>query len=225
MIRLQHVCKQYQGGRTALNQVSFHLNRGEMAFLSGHSGAGKSSLLKLLLRIEPVTRGEITINGAPIGLLSHKGVMLMRRNIGMVFQNPHLLDDRTVFDNVAIPLHIAGYRRQEIRRRTQAALHKVGLLNTQNMLPSFLSVGERQRVGIARAVVNRPSILLADEPTGNLDPQLSQEILRIFSEFNALGTTVIVATHDLTLLPATAHRIIALQHGQIIGNIHETTTA
>lgn len=224
MIQLNGVTKTYRNGRTALNKVSFQLNRGEMAFLTGHSGAGKSTLLKLILRVEPVTHGEIIINGAPIGGLSTKGVMLMRRNIGMVFQNPHLLPDRTVFDNVALPLLINGYRYSELRSRTQAALSKVGLLKTQHMWPEQLSVGERQRIGIARAVVNRPQILLADEPTGNLDPQLSQEILRIFSEFNAIGVTVMVATHDLTLLPTTPHRIIALQQGHLSGNIHETIT-
>ena len=217
MITLKKVSKQYPCGKSALHEVSFSLQRGEMAFLTGHSGAGKSTLLKLIMCMEPLSQGDMFINGAKMSQLSATDIMLMRRNIGMVFQNPHLLYDRSVFDNVALPLLIHGYHASDIKKRVAAALTKVGLEHTQQQKPSILSVGERQRIGIARAVVNRPPILLADEPTGNLDPQLSQEILRIFTEFNAIGTTVMVATHDLTLLPGTPHRIIALQHGKLVG--------
>ena len=218
MITLNQVSKQYPSGKSALHGVSLTLQRGEMAFLTGHSGAGKSTLLKLLMCIEPLSQGEITVNGTAVSQQSSGDIMRMRRNIGMVFQNPHLLYDRSVFDNVALPLIINGYHKADIKKRVAAALAKVGLQHTQQLKPGILSVGERQRIGIARAVVDRPPILLADEPTGNLDPQLSQEILRIFTEFNAIGTTVMVATHDLTLLPNTPHRIFALQHGKLIGD-------
>lgn len=225
MIHLQKVSKTYPGAKTALHPMSMRLGRGEMAFITGHSGAGKSTLLKLISGIEAVTRGHLFINGVDMQRQNSSGILMMRRSMGIVRQNPLLLHDRTVFDNVCLPLIMGGYRKHEISKRTEAALDKVGLLHTQKQFPAQLSAGEQQRVSIARAVVNRPRILLADEPTGNLDPQLSQEILRIFSEFNAVGTTVLVATHDLTLIPRTPHRIIALQHGQLIGHFHESLSA
>jgi cell division transport system ATP-binding protein len=225
MIHLQNISKTYPNAKTALQPMSLRFARGEMAFVTGHSGAGKSTLLNLIIGAEPATRGHIFINGEDMRKQNQNGILMMRRNMGIVKQNPMLLKDRTVYENVSLPLIINGFRHHEIRKRTEAALDKVGLLHTQNNFPAQLSAGEQQRVSIARAVVNRPQILLADEPTGNLDPQLSQEILRIFTEFNAVGTTVVVVTHDLTLIPQTPHRIIALHQGQLIGKFHEQTIA
>lgn len=186
-----------------------------MAFLTGHSGAGKTTLLKLIMMIEPLTRGKILINHQNLAHLSEKRRPYWRRHIGMIFQNPQLLNDRSVFDNVSIPLIIAGFRHTEIRRRVQAALDKVGLLNKEKLLPLALSIGERQRIGIARAIVNKPPILLADEPTGNLDPSLSHDIMRLFEAFNAVGVTVFIATHDLALVASLNHRIVTLNNGEL----------
>jgi cell division transport system ATP-binding protein len=216
MIQFMNVCKSYNG-KAALNDISFELAEGEMAFLTGHSGAGKTTLLKLILLIEQASRGQVIINNQSVSRLAKKHVAQLRRDIGMIFQNPQLLPRHTVFENVALPLIIAGYRRAEIQKRVRAALDKVNLLEKEALFPQVLSTGEQQRVGIARAVVNKPSILLADEPTGNLDPALSMEIIRLLEAFNAVGVTVLIATHDLALIAPMNHRFMILKQGQLIG--------
>lgn len=200
MIRFQQVSKAYRGGRQALQKVDFHLRLGEMAFVGGHSGAGKSTLLKLICAIERPTDGRIHFNGHDITRIPNPDIPFLRRNIGIVFQEHRLLMDRSVFDNVALPMRIESISENEIKRRVSAALDKTGLLDKTRCLPSQLSGGEQQRVGIARAVVNRPTLLLADEPTGNLDPDLSNRILRLFEEFNRAGVTILLATHDINLV-------------------------
>ncbi|WP_104037800.1 cell division ATP-binding protein FtsE [Vibrio jasicida] len=200
MIKFQQVSKAYRGGRQALQKVDFHLRRGEMAFLGGHSGAGKSTLLKLICAIERPTDGKIHFNGHDITRISNKDIPFLRRNIGIVFQDHRLLMDRSVFDNVALPMRIESISENEIKRRVSAALDKTSLLDKARCLPSQLSGGEQQRVGIARAVVNRPTLLVADEPTGNLDPELSNRVLRLFEEFNRAGVTILLATHDIGLV-------------------------
>ena len=216
MIELQNVTKRYPGNRDALTQLDLVLERGEMAFLTGPSGAGKSTLLKLIAAIERPTRGRILINQKNITHIPKRKIPNLRRFMGIVFQDHHLLYDRSVFDNVSLPLQIAGYTRAEISRRVRAALDKVALLNKEKAMPITLSGGEQQRVGIARAVVHKPAILLADEPTGNLDPGLSAEIMQLFSEFNQVGVTVLIASHDLDLISRLGRRIIRLQGGQRI---------
>lgn len=216
MIELQNVTKRYPGNRDALTQLDLVLERGEMAFLTGPSGAGKSTLLKLIAAIERPTRGRILINQKNITHIPKRKIPNLRRFMGIVFQDHHLLYDRSVFDNVSLPLQIAGYTRAEISRRVRAALDKVALLNKEKAMPITLSGGEQQRVGIARAVVHKPAILLADEPTGNLDPGLSAEIMQLFSEFNQVGVTVLIASHDLDLISRLGRRIICLQGGQRI---------
>ncbi|MBV1881053.1 MAG: cell division ATP-binding protein FtsE [Pseudomonadales bacterium] len=215
MIHFDNVIKRYSNGHEALSQVSFELKRGEMTFLTGHSGAGKSTLLKLVTLIERPSSGVIVINDQNIGQIHRRKIAYHRRRIGMVFQNHHLLFDRTVYDNVALPLIISGYRPKDMGRRVRAALDKVGLLDKEKLNPIVLSGGEQQRVGIARAVVNKPLILLADEPTGNLDPQLSAEIMGLFQQFSQVGVTVLVATHDLSLIARYPHRLLALEQGQL----------
>lgn len=200
MIKFQQVSKAYRGGRQALQKVDFHLKRGEMAFLGGHSGAGKSTLLKLICAIERPTDGRVWFNDHDITRIPAKDIPFLRRNIGIVFQDHRLLMDRSIFDNVALPMRIESISENEIKRRVSAALDKTGLLDKARCFPSQLSGGEQQRVGIARAVVNRPTLLLADEPTGNLDPELSNRVLRLFEEFNRAGVTIILATHDIGLV-------------------------
>ncbi|PMH45477.1 cell division ATP-binding protein FtsE [Vibrio sp. 10N.286.49.B3] len=200
MIKFQQVSKAYRGGRQALQKVDFHLRRGEMAFLGGHSGAGKSTLLKLICAIERPTDGRISFNDHDITRLPAKEIPFLRRNIGIVFQDHRLLMDRSVFDNVALPMRIESIAENDIKNRVNAALDKTGLLDKARCLPSQLSGGEQQRVGIARAVVNRPTVLLADEPTGNLDPELSTRVLALLEEFNRAGVTIILATHDVGLM-------------------------
>lgn len=200
MIKFQQVSKAYRGGRQALQKVDFHLKRGEMAFLGGHSGAGKSTLLKLICAIERPTDGRVWFNDHDITRIPAKDIPFLRRNIGIVFQDHRLLMDRSIFDNVALPMRIESISENEIKRRVSAALDKTGLLDKARCLPSQLSGGEQQRVGIARAVVNRPTLLLADEPTGNLDLELSNRVLRLFEEFNRAGVTIILATHDIGLV-------------------------
>ena len=214
MIRFEQVSKAYLGGRQALQGVTFHLQPGEMAFLTGHSGAGKSTLLKLICGIERPSAGKIFFSR-----LKSREVPFLRRQIGMIFQDHHLLMDRTVYDNVAIPLIIAGASGDDIRRRVSAALDKVGLLDKAKNFPIQLSGGEQQRVGIARAVVNKPAVLLADEPTGNLDEALSEGILRLFEEFNRVGVTVLMATHDLGLISSRPYRVLTLSDGHLHGGI------
>lgn len=220
MIRFHNVSKRYAGGHEALCDVSFQLNHGEMAFLTGRSGAGKSTLLKLIALIERATRGQTLLNNVNLSTVQNRKIPYIRRQIGIVFQEHKLLNDRTVFDNVALPLVIAGFRHQEIGRRVRAALDKVGLLGKERQFPITLSGGEQQRVGIARAVVNKPPLLLADEPTGNLDPDLSWDIMTLFDQFNQVGVTVLIASHDLELIRRSNHRIIALDQGRIASSAH-----
>lgn len=218
MIRFANVSKRYPGGYEALSDVSLHVAPGEMAFLTGHSGAGKSTLLKLIALIERPTNGQVIINGQNFAKVGRRRIPYVRRDIGIIFQDHRLLFDRTVFDNVALPLIIAGHGHQEIGRRVRAALDKVGLLSKEKMYPITLSGGEQQRVGIARAVVNKPPLLLADEPTGNLDPDLSREIMGLFEEFNRVGVSVLIASHDLELIRRLGHRVLRLDHGRLLGD-------
>lgn len=216
MISFDRVSKRYEEGHDALREVSVDIARDELVFLTGHSGAGKSTLLRLIMLMDRPTRGRVVIDGRDLSTVKPRGVPRHRRDIGVVFQNHQLLFDRSVFDNVALPLVIAGYDYREIGRRVRAALDKVGLLARERALPMTLSGGEQQRVGIARAVVGRPRILLADEPTGNLDPALSAEIMTLFEEFNQVGVTVLIASHDLTLISRLHHRIITLREGRLV---------
>lgn len=218
MIRFEHVSKVYSGGKPALQNISFALEQGEMAFLTGHSGAGKSTLMRLICGLERANDGRIMLNGYDISRLKSQQMPFLRREIGMIFQNHQLLMDHTVFDNIAIPLIILGKPTEEIRRRVSAALDKVGLIDKMKFYPIQLSGGEQQRVGIARAIVNRPMILLADEPTGNLDDKLSKDILKLFEEFNQTGVTVLMATHNMALIRRKHHRILNLNQGRLAGD-------
>lgn len=218
MIKFDEVSKRYPGGHEALKQVSFELTRGEMAFLTGRSGAGKSTLLKLIMRSEELNQGQILVGGRNINRMPTREVPFHRRRIGVVFQDHQLLFDRSVFDNVLLPLQIEGYEKHEAARRVRAALDKVGLLDKEKLNPLTLSGGEQQRVGIARAVVNRPQILLADEPTGNLDPELAAEIMVIFEQFNRIGVSMLIASHDLSLITRLKHRILTLDQGRLISD-------
>ena len=215
MISLSHVSKRYPGGREALREVGFTIDSGELAFITGHSGAGKTTLLKLLVAIERPTAGTIIVNGQNVGTLKARAVPFLRRKFGLIFQDHKLLFDRTAFDNVALPLDIAGYGAKDAARRVRAALDKVGLLKYEKALPITLSGGEQQRLCIARAIVHRPAILLADEPTGNLDADYATEIGELFRSFNQVGVTVIVATHDQALLARLTPRVIALRNGTL----------
>ncbi|HLT13418.1 MAG TPA: cell division ATP-binding protein FtsE [Marinobacter sp.] len=216
MIEFRQVTKRYDSDHTALRQVNFHLDRGELAFLTGHSGAGKSTLLKLIMVMERPTAGEVVVGGQRLNSLPKRQIPYIRRHIGVVFQNHQLLFDRTVFDNVAMPLEVMGASPRDIGRRVRAALDKVGLLSKEKMNPMQLSGGEQQRVGIARAVVNKPPVLLADEPTGNLDPELSADIMQLFTEFSQVGVTVLIATHDIALINEMGRRRLTLDHGELI---------
>jgi len=216
VITFDRVTKSYPEGHDALREVSFDIQAEEMVFLTGHSGAGKSTLLKLIMLIERPSRGQVIVNGRNLKGMSARKTPQLRRDIGVVFQNHQLLHDRSIFDNVALPLLIAGYQHREIGRRVRAALDKVGLLAREKNMPVTLSGGEQQRVGIARAVVNKPRLLLADEPTGNLDPGLSAEIMQLFEQFNQVGVTVLVASHDLALISRMQHRIMTLRGGRLI---------
>lgn len=216
MIRFDRVSKRYEEGHDALREISFEIGRDELVFLTGHSGAGKSTLLRLIMLMERPSRGQVFVNGQNLTALGSRAIPGHRRNIGVVFQNHQLLFDRSVFDNVALPMIISGYDHREVSRRVRAALDKVGLLERERALPVTLSGGEQQRVGIARAVVGRPSILLADEPTGNLDPALSAEIMGLFEEFSRVGVTVLIASHDLALISRLHHRIITLREGRLV---------
>jgi cell division transport system ATP-binding protein len=216
MIQFDKVSKRYSTGHEALTGLSFELNAGEMAFLIGHSGAGKSTLLKLIMLMERPTRGQLLINGKNLNRLHRSQIPYYRRNVGVVFQNHQLLFDRTAFDNVALPLLVSGYQPREVGRRVRAALDKVGLLDKEKLNPIALSGGEQQRLGIARAVVHKPRILLADEPTGNLDPDLSAEIMNLFRQFCEVGVTVLIATHDVDLISSMGMRQLQLQQGKLI---------
>jgi cell division transport system ATP-binding protein len=217
MISFDRVSKRYEEGHDALREISLDIDRNELVFLTGHSGAGKSTLLRLIMLMDRPSRGQVTIDGRNLATVRARGIPQHRRSIGVVFQNHQLLFDRSVFDNVALPLVIAGYDYRDIGRRVRAALDKVGLLQRERALPITLSGGEQQRVGIARAVVGKPKILLADEPTGNLDPALSAEIMNLFEEFNQVGVTVLIASHDLALISRLRHRIITLRQGCLVG--------
>lgn len=215
MITLDRVGKRYTGGQQALANLSFSLERGEFAFITGHSGAGKSTLLKLILGIERPSGGRLIVNGADLGALTAKDLPAHRRQIGTVFQDHQLLNDRSVFDNVALPLEISGFDRRDSQRRVRAALDTVGLLSKEKLNPAALSGGEQQRVGIARAVVNTPKLILADEPTGNLDPALSAEIMEIFARFMSVGVTLLVASHDTALIESLGYRTLTLEQGKL----------
>jgi cell division transport system ATP-binding protein len=216
MIKFEEVSKTYPGGQQALTKVNFHIEQGEMAFLTGHSGAGKSTLLKLISLMERPNVGRVLINGHDLGQVKRKQIAYIRRDIGMIFQSHQLLMGKSVFDNVALPLIIEGHTRKTIVKRVDAALEMVGLRDKTKNLPITLSGGEQQRVGIARAVVNRPPLLLADEPTGNLDPKLSMEIIRLFEDFNSAGVSVFIATHDLGLIARMKYRTLTLKGGRMI---------
>lgn len=215
MICFDKVSKAYSGGKPALQNISFSLYPGEMAFLTGHSGAGKSTLLRLICALDRANGGKILLNGRDINQLKKQDLPFLRRQIGMIFQDHQLLMKHTVFDNVAIPLIILGRAKEEIRRRVYGALEKVGLSDKMMYFPIQLSGGEQQRVGIARAIVNKPIILLADEPTGNLDEKLSKDILNIFEELNQTGVTVLMATHNIGLIRHKHHRILNLHEGRL----------
>jgi cell division transport system ATP-binding protein len=215
VIQFDNLSKRYPGGFEALRNVSFKMDAGEMAFLTGHSGAGKSTLLKLLMLMERPTSGNLLINGKNLNRLSNSQIPMYRRQVGVVFQNHQLLLDRSVFDNVALPLQVTGYPASEVGRRVRAALDGVGLLDKEQQNPMALSGGEQQRVGIARAVVHKPRILLADEPTGNLDPELSTEIMALFRRFQSVGVTVLIATHDISLINRMQLRIMRLEDGEL----------
>ena len=218
MIEFHNVGKRYAGGHEALSDVSFEIARGEMVFLTGHSGAGKSTLLKLIALIERSSSGQVIVNDRNLNRLARRQIPYHRRSLGMIFQDSRLLQDRTVFDNFALPLVIVGeYDQREIGRRVRAALDKVGLLGKEKFYPVELSGGEQQRVGIARAVVHKPVLLVADEPTGNLDPALSREIMRLFEAFQQVGVTVLIASHDLDLIASLPHRVLTLDQGRMAG--------
>jgi cell division transport system ATP-binding protein len=215
MIRFDQVYKRYGNGREALADVSFLINEGEMAFLTGHSGAGKSSILKLIALIERPTRGQVFLANQNTSAVKANGIPQFRRQIGVVFQDHKLLHDRPVADNVALPLIIAGVPKREIDKRVRAALDQVGLLGKERTRPLELSAGEQQRVGIARSIVGKPKLLIADEPTGNLDPDLALEILRLFKRFNDVGVTVLIATHDVHLIDRFDARRIGFRDGRM----------
>jgi cell division transport system ATP-binding protein len=219
VIRFDQVSKRYDGGHEAISQLSFEVGDGEMAFVTGHSGAGKSTLLKLLALIERPSHGQIHLDSLNLSKVGRRGIPGLRRRIGMVFQDHRLLMDRSVFANVELPLVIGALAPAERAKRVRAALEKVGLLAYERQLPDTLSTGEQQRVGIARAIVARPSLLIADEPTGNLDPQLAVEIMGLFAEFQQVGTTVLVASHDLPLIKRMRKRVIVLDHGRLVADV------
>lgn len=216
MIRFNHVCKRYPERGDALSDVSFELAPGEMAFLTGHSGAGKSTLLRLIGLLERPTRGQVIVNGRNLATLGRGRIPYHRREVGMIFQDHRLLPDRSIFENVALPLVVTGLGHKEIGRRVRAALDQVGLLQRERALPVALSGGEQQRVGIARAIVARPPMVLADEPTGNLDPDLSREIFELFERFHAVGVTLLIATHDLARVSDRHHRTLTLSGGCLV---------
>ncbi len=216
MLRLDNVSKRYSEGGDALQNVTLRIQEGEMVFLSGHSGAGKSTLLKLIALIERCSRGQIVFAGRNLNRIPQRHIPWVRRRLGLIFQDYRLLLDRTVFDNVALPLVISGCSTREIGRRVRAALDKVGLLGKEKRYPMVLSGGEQQRVSIARAIVNKPPMILADEPTGNLDPELSREIMELFKQFNQVGVTMLIASHDLALISTLGTRMIRLDRGHLI---------
>jgi cell division transport system ATP-binding protein len=221
MIMFDRVSKRYPNGREALSSVTFEIHTGEMVFLTGRSGAGKSTVLKLIALLERPTRGTVLVAGKNTNTMKARHVPAFRRHIGVVFQDNKLLADRPVFDNVALPLIVASTPFKDIDKRVRAALDQVGLLGKERMSPMELSVGEQQRVGIARAVVSKPPLLIADEPTGNLDPDLALEIMRLFRRFQDVGVTVVVATHDVHVVREFGQREIVIENGQVHGNVSD----
>ncbi len=215
MLELNNVSKRYPGGRWALERISFTLRQGEMIYLTGHSGAGKTTLLKLISIIERLSQGQILLNGYDIKNITQSHIPFFRRQLGFVFQDPMLLTDRTVFNNVALPLVITGASHRDIKKKVHASLDKVGLLKKEHIFPNALSGGEQQRVGIARAIVNKPPLLLADEPTGNLDSGLAYEIMKVFQQLNNVGVTVIVATHNRNLIEKLPYKQLTLYQGKL----------
>ncbi|MDH5218885.1 MAG: cell division ATP-binding protein FtsE [Gammaproteobacteria bacterium] len=215
MIRFENVRKRYPGGHDALRGIDFELEQGELAFLIGHSGAGKSTLLKLIALLERPSGGTVLVNNRNLSRIPNSQIPFHRRQIGFIFQSPTLLYDRDVFHNVALPLLVAGYHPKDTARRVRAALDQVGLLKKENVNPVTLSGGEQQRLGIARAIVTKPPVILADEPTGNLDPELSKEIMDLFRRLNQVGVTTLIATHDLDLIRRLPHRQIKLSEGRV----------
>jgi cell division transport system ATP-binding protein len=219
VLRFDNVSKLYPGGRQALREVSFDIEPGEMLFLTGHSGAGKSTLLKLIHLAERPSRGTVLFNERNLAKVRRGREALHRRDVGVVFQEHRLLPDRSVYENIALPLILRGMKRGEIGKRVRSILERLGLGDRERALPTQLSAGEQQRVGIARAVVGEPRLLLADEPTGNLDPTLSAEIMSLFSSLPERGTSVLVASHDLGLVKRMKRRVLVLDHGQLVDDI------
>ncbi|MGA7950808.1 MAG: cell division ATP-binding protein FtsE [Thiobacillaceae bacterium] len=217
MISFSQVSKRYPGGHAALENVSFDIAQGELVFLTGHSGAGKSTVLKLIAAIERPSSGVVRVNGQNVGRLSRHAVPYLRRNIGLIFQDHKLLFDRNAIENAVLPLAIAGMERREALKRARAALDKVGLLKHEKAMPVTLSGGEQQRLCIARAVVSRPALVLADEPTGNLDTEYAATIMTMFKDFHRVGTTLAIATHDERAIAAMGGRVLHLDHGKILG--------
>lgn len=219
MIRFDNVSKRYPNGYQALHGINLQIKQGEMVFVTGHSGAGKSTLLRLIPLLERPSNGQVLVSGINLSRLRRRRIPQLRRRVGMIFQDYRLLHDRSVYDNVALPLIVSGVPPLEIGRRVRAALDKVGLLEKETVAPITLSGGEQQRVGIARAVVSRPPILVADEPTGNLDPTLAWEIMQLFRDFQRVGVTVIIASHDLELVRRLRQRVIVLERGQLLDDL------
>lgn len=218
MIRFEQVEKRYPNGHVGLHELSFRVRRGEFLFVTGHSGAGKSTMLRLLLAMERPTGGKLLLAGQNLAKITNAQIPFLRRQIGVVFQNHQLLFDRSVFANVALPLQILGLPQDEINQRVSLALDRVSLKDKALQAPDDLSTGQQQRVGIARAIVHQPALLLADEPTGNLDPRLAAEIMSVFEDINQLGTTVLIASHDLALIARMRQRMLTLQRGRLIGD-------
>jgi cell division transport system ATP-binding protein len=215
MIRFEHVTKRFPGGMTALTDLSFSVEQGELIVLSGHSGAGKSTLLKLIPAMQRPTAGSIKVSGQEVARIKRRAIPYLRRKLGLIFQDQKLLFDRPVIDNVTLPLHIAGYPAREAPRRARAALDKVGLLDREKAMPITLSGGEQQRLAIARAIVNRPAVLIADEPTAHLDQDYARDIAALFQSFNQVGVTVMIATHDEALFAPLASRVLHLAQGRL----------
>ncbi len=218
MIRFEQVAKRYPNGHVGLHELSFRVRRGEFLFVTGHSGAGKSTMLRLLLAMERPSAGKLLLAGQDLAKITNSQIPFLRRQIGVVFQNHQLLFDRSVFANVALPLQILGLAQDEINQRVSLALERVSLKDKALQAPADLSTGQQQRVGIARAIVHQPALLLADEPTGNLDPRLAAEIMSVFEDINQLGTTVLIASHDLALIARMRQRMLTLQRGRLIGD-------